>query len=104
MSRRNDATSSLPFEIMSLYIASASSSRQCPIVSANIYNMFIYGTDETSGKRRTSQLITIRNHVSGVDAASLGFGVASTQQRFERVNLSGRGAAGGGRRQTSFSL
>ena len=57
-----------------------------------------------SGKRRTSQLITIRNHVSGLDAACLGFGVASTQQRFKRVNLSGRGAAGGGRRPTSFFL
>ena len=61
--------------------------------------------------------------ISGLDAASLGFGVASTQrfkglgwprrQRsfnlvnlggLERVNLSGRGAAGGGRRPTSFSL
>ena len=68
-----------------------------------------------SGKHRTSYLIIVRNHVSGLDAASLGFGVASTQrfkglgwprrQRsfnlinlggLERVNFSGRGAAGGG--------
>ena len=77
MSLRNDKTASLPFAIMSPNIASVASSRECSIVSANIYNMFIYGTDGTSGKRRTSQLITIRNHVSGLDAASLGFGVAS---------------------------
>ena len=49
-----------------------------------------------SGKRTTSYLIIVRNHIliSGLDAASLGFGVASTT--LQGFGVASRTLQGGG--------